>query len=190
MAFNIVTAVQERMGFDEFEKIDPAYQQTNEERPDHYAQAATIAVLTGLYKYAQDPEGAVEIAGNGSDQILDHIFKGKKEKIMEAVGSYDHDIQDGTSVFMQKIAQVSVEILHNEAKSGGETAENIQSVLSGQRHNILSYLPPDLHMGSAMNDQTLDDRTNKMEGPVSNLVHFVEDIFSEKVEDHPVEKGH
>jgi hypothetical protein len=36
-------------------------------------------------------------------------------------------------------------------------------------------------MGSAMNDQSLDDRTNKMEGPVSGLAHFVESVFSQKV---------
>jgi len=181
MAFNIVTAVQERMGFEEFEKIDPNFRQTSEECPDHYAQAATIAVLTGLYKYAQEAGGAAEIADPGSDQLLDHIFKDQKAGIIDAVGSYDHELADGTQIFMQKIAQVTVEILHSEVPPGGKTAENIQSVLAGQRHHILSYLPPDLHMGSAMNDQSLDDRTNKMEGPVSGLAHFVESVFSQKV---------
>jgi hypothetical protein len=186
MAFNIVTEVQERMGFDAFEKINPNFQETSEERPEHFAQAATIAVLTGLYKYAQDKEGAIELLHPDYDELLDHFFKDEKKRIIDAIGSYDHEVEDGTQLFMQKIAQTAVELLHAEAKaevtmeSKIVTPDLIQTILAGQRHNILSYLPPDLHLGTAMNDRSLDDRTNKMEGPMSNLVHFIENIFAER----------
>jgi hypothetical protein len=182
MAFNIVTAVQEKMGLEAFEKINPNFQETSAERPDHFAQAATISVLTGLYKYAQDREGAIELLHPDYDQLLEHLFKQEKGRIIDAVGSYDHEVEDGTQIFMQKIAQTAVEAVHVEARAETSviTPEQIQIILAGQRHNILSYLPPDLQLGKAMNDRSLDDRTNKMEGPVSNLMHFIENIFSER----------
>jgi hypothetical protein len=186
MAFNIVTEVQERLGLDPFEKINPNFQETSTERPEHYAQAATIAVLTGLYKYAQDKEGAIELLHPDYDRIPDHIFKQEKNRIVDAVDSYDHELKGDTLLFMQKIARAAVEILHTEAKSEITldskvvTPELIETILAGQRHHILSYLPPDLQLGKAMNDRELDSRTNKMEGPVSNLMHFIENIFSDR----------
>jgi hypothetical protein len=42
----------------------------------------------------------------------------------------------------------------------------------------LIYLPGYLQIGQALRDETLDDRTNKMEGPVSGFMHSVEKVFS------------
>ena len=50
--------------------------------------------------------------------------------------------------------------------------------MKGQRHNILLYLPAAMQMGDLLNDDTLDDRTNKMEGPISNFVHTIENKLS------------
>ena len=51
--------------------------------------------------------------------------------------------------------------------------------MNSQRHNILVYLPAALYMGDVLNDEGLDDKTNKMEGPVSNLMHRIENSFSD-----------
>ena len=50
--------------------------------------------------------------------------------------------------------------------------------MSGQRHNILVYLPAALQLGDLLNDNAMDDRTNKMEGPVSNFMHNIENKLS------------
>ena len=47
-----------------------------------------------------------------------------------------------------------------------------------QRNNILPYLPAALQTGKLLNENTLDDRTNKMKGPVSNFVHSIESMLS------------
>jgi hypothetical protein len=95
---------------------------------------------------------------------------------------------------MKKIAVTAVDILHeqaagnnaggpaagsNAADAGGnnETA-TIQKILVSQRHNILTYLPPEMQLGKALQDNSMDDRTNKMEGPVSDLMHFFEKVFA------------
>jgi hypothetical protein len=50
--------------------------------------------------------------------------------------------------------------------------------MSDQRHHILVYLPASLQLGELLNDSGMDDQTNKMEGPISNLVHNIENKFS------------
>jgi hypothetical protein len=39
-------------------------------------------------------------------------------------------------------------------------------------------LPPALQMGDLLNDNTMDDRTNKMEGPISSMMHSIENKLS------------
>jgi len=39
-----------------------------------------------------------------------------------------------------------------------------------------------LQIGKLLNDSTLDDRTNKMEGPISGLMHAIEKKFSDASE--------
>ena len=51
--------------------------------------------------------------------------------------------------------------------------------MNGQRHNILVYLPAALSMGDVLDDETLDDKTNKMEGPVSSFMHKIENTLSD-----------
>ena len=58
------------------------------------------------------------------------------------------------------------------------TIKDVKTFFSGQVNNILPYLEPDLHMGDLLNDTTLDDNTNKMEGPMSSLMHSIGSIFS------------
>ena len=50
--------------------------------------------------------------------------------------------------------------------------------MHGQRNNILPFLPAELQMGELLHDNTLDDRTNKMEGPVSSIIRAIGGGFS------------
>ena len=55
----------------------------------------------------------------------------------------------------------------------------LEDLLSNERHKILPCLPPGLKTGRLFNDETIDDNTNKMEGPVSSLINKIKDVFSE-----------
>jgi hypothetical protein len=54
----------------------------------------------------------------------------------------------------------------------------LQSTMSAQRSEILKYLPGGLKLGELLNDEGLDDNTNQMQGPVSTLMHKIENAFS------------
>jgi hypothetical protein len=174
MNFNIVTAVQERMGFAPFERIDPNDTRNRKPLPGtsgYYEQSATLAVLAGLYRYGSDVEGA--LSQPDPDHLLTTILHGQETRISLALSRYwPHPYQE-TIPFMRKIAVTAVTVLQEQA-----AGSDIQKILLSQRHNILAYLPPDMQVGKALQDNSMDDRTNKMGGPVSDLVHFFEKVFA------------
>jgi len=58
------------------------------------------------------------------------------------------------------------------------TQEAVKRYMGDQRHSILVYLPASMQLGSLLDDDSLDDRTNKMEGPISSFMHSIENKFS------------
>ena len=118
MSFNIVTAVQERMGFAPFEKIDP--NDASNRKPlqgtsRYYEQSATLAVLAGLYRYGSHMDGAVALSQPDHDQLLTTILHGQETKISLALSKFwPHPYQD-TIPFMKKIADAAVDVLHEQA---------------------------------------------------------------------------
>ncbi|HVX48921.1 MAG TPA: hypothetical protein VHB48_02150, partial [Chitinophagaceae bacterium] len=78
---------------------------------------------------------------------------------------------------MQQVAVTALQQLHTEVKSTNPVA--VSNFMKAQRDNILHYLPASLQIGKLLDDETLDDRTNKMDGPVSGFMHTIEKVFSD-----------
>jgi len=166
MAINIVTAIQDRMGFSPFDKTDPNEEQGRSEfkeknTADHYAQAASIAVLVGFYQYAQSTQGANELLSGSTDGLLPKIFAGKDQEVVNSVADYGFEPYDRTRLFMQKIAEESLAIIRDQQGKDNKT-ETLKDFITSQRHNILVYLPPSLRIGKIIKNEQLEDRTNKM----------------------------
>lgn len=182
MASNIVEVVQQDLGFPVLQKIDP-----NEQDPksnghqsslEKLAQAAIPAVLTGFFNFTRTDKGCNYIlAGGGTKAWLDVIFADKKDEAVEKIAHYAGVATEEAAITMEDIAKEAVIIIH-EAPGEKPTAEKLRSFMSSQRHNILVYLPATLHLGDLLNDNAIDDQTNKMEGPVSNLMHNIENKLS------------
>ena len=81
---------------------------------------------------------------------------------------------------MEKIAEEAIRIA-NEKKGDGE----IKLFFVNQRKTILSYLPAAQQLGEVMNNDAFDDRTNKMHGPMSDHMHWLEKFFSSSGEAPP-----
>ncbi len=185
MAENIVNTVMEKFQIESFIKIDPNTQK--EERPSankganakQFEQACVTAVLAGLYKYGSTDEGARNLYNLSSDELLDQFFLNRKQEVIEGLAVYGNvNNQQAASILLNIVPQALNAVKH--ATGPDAKPEAIRSYLAGQRHNILVYLPPDLHFGTLIGDDILDDRTNKMEGPVSNFMHFIENLFAQK----------
>ena len=182
MAFNIVESIQKTVGFPELQKIDPNTQEVikpeNMSCQDYLGQAAIPAVLTGIYKFTRAEEGNAEILqGELKGNFLSIIFGIKKDEVVNKVAGYTGNSPEYAADKMEAIARAAVGVIR-EHLTKEPTGSNVKDLLTAQRHHILVYLPASLQLGDTLNDETLDDRTNKMEGPVSGFVHTMEQVFS------------
>jgi len=178
---NLVETIQQNLGFEPLQKIDPNTQEvavnTNSEAA--LAQAAIPSVLIALYKYTLSDEGAEDVIREKFSTEWVNAFFGKNMGIATmkiadyASASTQHAYEIMEAVAVEAVKQVQ----RNEA--GDQEATVVKKFMNDQRNNILHYLPASLQIGKLLNDSTLDDRTNKMEGPISGLMHAIEKKFSD-----------
>ncbi len=185
MSVNLIKTIQENLGFSPLKKIDPGTQQSvtdkDEEVISKFSQAAIPAVLTALYKYVQTDEGAAEILSiKSSDNWVAKIFDDNRKEAVETISAYAQQSNEDPVAKMNAIANEAVKVTkENLAADAG--IKEVKDFFSGQVNDILLYLPAELKMGKLLHDNTLDDNTNKMEGPISSLIKNIGAAFSSPV---------
>ncbi len=182
MTTNIIEAIQHKLGYPPLQKIDPNVQEVKENavstQEARLAQSAIPAVLAGLYRFTESDKGANYIlAGGGRESFLETIFEKDKSKAVEKVAHYAGVSPEEAESSMEEIADEAVITIH-QAIGEKHNSEKVKEYMSGQRHNILVHLPAAMQLGELLKDDSLDDRTNKMEGPISNLMHKIENSMS------------
>ncbi len=181
MAENLVAVIQKNLGFPELQKIDPNTQEVKKPEEmsfqDYLPQAAIPVVLLGLYKFSRTEEGNTELLkGELQNKLLKTIFGNKTEQVIDKVASYTGNTAEYAAGKMETIAWEALSIIRKDL-SGQPTDANVKNYLADQRHNILVHLPASLQIGEVFNDDTIDDRSHKMEGPVSSSMHWLEKLF-------------
>ncbi|MGB4843245.1 MAG: hypothetical protein WBP16_02135 [Ferruginibacter sp.] len=183
MSINLLETVQQNLGYPPLQKIDPNTQETTNEKThieNKFSQAAIPAVLNALYRYVQYDEGAEELLHNTNSVWLDKIFENNKEAVIKKIFDYAGTEHNKT---INDIAAIADEAVRLTKESLPETSDirEVKLFLKNQKTNFLLYLPVSLHMGELLKDNTLDDNTNKMEGPVSSLMQNIGSAFSKPV---------
>lgn len=181
MAINLVETIQKNLGFQPLQKIDPNTQEVkkpeNVSVQDYLPQAAIPVVLLGLYKFSCTEGGNAELVrGELENKLLKTIFGKNTQAVINKVASYTGNTTEYAAEQMEIIAWEALTQIRNNI-SGQPTGASVKSFLADQRHNILVHLPASLQIGEAMKDDTIDDRTHKMEGPISNHMHWLEKFF-------------
>ncbi len=183
MSVNLLELVQVKMGYPPLHKIDPSTQElimpdgTSDEQ--HFSQAAITSVLTGLYVFSRTDENAEKMLHQADAAAwVNTIFTDTANEVVEKVVAYSSSTKENASTKMNSIANSAVEIM-KENLSDIATAHDVKEFFTAQRNDILSYLPPALHMGVLLQDNTLDDQIHKMEGPISSLMHAIGGSFSD-----------
>ena len=181
MAINLVETIQKNLGFHELQKIDPNTQEVkkpqNMSAQDYLPQAAIPVVLLGLYKYSRTEDGNADLLkGELQNKLLKTIFGSKTQQVIDKVAEYTGNTSEYTADKMEIIAWEALHMIRNNL-SGQPTGNNIKKFLADQRHNILVHLPASLQIGEVLHDDTIDDRSHKMEGPVSSYMHWIESFF-------------
>ena len=179
MVTNIIEAIEKNLGYKPLKKVDPNTQEikdagkmTPEEK---LPQAAVPAVLAAMIKFSDGQDGITLLTNNENKNWLGTIYCGKEQDAVKKVSEYAGVPADEAQRHMENIANEAVKIAKDFVKT--PDSEKLRSLMNSQRHSILSHLPAAMKMGDVLNEETFDDRTNKMEGPVSSFLHKIEDII-------------
>lgn len=183
MADNIIDLIQQRLNYPNLQQIDP---NTQERRNDQQkgggfqklVQAAVPAVLVALQKYLQKPGNMDSLLkGSSPSGWLDAIFGTNKQTAIQKIAEYSGTITVQAEREMEKVADEAVIAIRENIPKNAK-AEDVTTYLGNQKSSILSRLPAALQIGDLLGDDTVDDRTHKMQGPISSLMHKIEDSFS------------
>lgn len=183
MSINLLEAVQIQMGYPALQKIDPNIPELavilSTPNGHRFSQAAIPGILTALYKYSRTDEGVKNILkGNDYTDWIDLIFADIKQNAIQRIAFYSYYSMQNAEHKMNAIAAFSVRII-KETLPVESSIPDVKKFIAGQRSNILPYLPAVLQMRELLYDNTLDDPTHKMEGPVSNITNARGDRFSD-----------
>ena len=181
MSVNIIQQLEKSMNIDPLIKMDPNTQDVPESTvlttSQKIFQAIIPAVMAGLYKAGKSEEG-IQILANDplAQDWAFKLFGENKTRLLENIARYASLSMDETESKFNSIANNAVSQIR-EAVKDKDTTE-LKSLMASQRDNILVYLPATLELGDILQDETLDDRTNKMEGPISSLLRKIQTGFS------------
>ena len=185
MSIHLTEAVQQNLGYAPLKKIDPNTQEvaiTEDSRDEHsFGQAAIPSVLTAFYKYVQLDEGAASFLQNKyNHEWVNQIFGDNSEAAVVSIAAYTRELNDDPEMQMNRIADEVVAVAKQHLPQDANFSD-VRKFFSNQRNDILLYLPAELNMGGLLDDDSLDDQTNKMEGPISSLVQSIGAAFSTPV---------
>lgn len=182
MSTSLVEFIQKKMGYPPLQKVDPVDHEVKGDAGlttrERLAQSAIPAVLASLFKFARTERGSRLILSSDSQvSWLDTILEDKENPAVDKVAHYAGVTREEAEENMRLIAVEAVQAVR-ESVAHHRTHDAVRKYVSDQRHSILVYLPAAMQLGSTLEDDSMDDRTNKMEGPVSSFMHTLESKFS------------
>ena len=185
MSIDLLETLQKNLGYPALQKIDPNTEAVvvDDKMPEEhkFSQAAIPAVLTAFYKYVQADEGAASfLRGDSSSNWVSKIFLGNQMEVVQKITAYSKEPGEDSIAKLNAMANETVKVVKENLPAGAEV-KDVKLFFSSQRTKILLYLPAALNMGELLKDDTLDDNTNKMEGPISSLMHSIGAAFSTPV---------
>jgi hypothetical protein len=179
---NIIETIQKNLGYAIVQKIDPNSQEVTDKESIHgnhaLAQAAIPSVLLGLFnRLEKEPDASWLVADQPTGRLLEKIFGKSEDQVVEQIAAYSGLTGLNVKTEMEHIASESVRVVRDNI-SDLKNENKISAFVARHKQDVLLYLPATLGMGSLLGNNNLDDRTNKMEGPVSGLMHRLEKQFN------------
>jgi hypothetical protein len=181
MSLNLLEQLRKNLDVPELKKVDPNTQEvktnTDKEKEYRLMQAILPAVVAGVYDCARSAPGLEFLAGNStSPDYISLLFGVNAPEVQKNMEVYTGNSADSIRTHFNSVAAEAVKILRDTA-TGADRQVSIRNTMGTQRKLFLPYLPAELRVGSLLNDEAMDDRMNKMGGPVSGFMHRVENVF-------------
>lgn len=188
MAINLFEEVNQMMGNPILKKEAPNDTQKKEFEKTLEGAALPVA-LAGIYHFAASADGAQQIANHlqnersslersENGECVNFTFRNKAEEVINKITNYSGSTRAIAHSTLNEAARIAYLVMLRELVTEKLKPEDITRFMVAQRHTILSHLPEALHLGNLLGDETIDDVSNKMGGPISNLMHNLGESFS------------
>lgn len=180
---NLIEEMQKVSGRFLVEKVDPNTQKPPDEisgSDNPLPQAVIPVALLGLYHFSRIEENSEKLVLKSIDDNRNWknvLYGNHSDEVAQHVADYTHTTKAYAGQALNHATNLAIKIV-NDALGNKATGKSIAHIFEDNRSNILMHLPATLDVGSIVKDTTIDDNTNKMQGPVSNLMHLFEKIFS------------
>ena len=178
MSANLIQSIKKNLGYAELKKIDPNTQRPVDDgrEEDRLNQSAIPTVLIVLYKYTRTDGGAQEVLSSSiTNEWMEKMLAEDTVDAVSKVAKYSDVPEVIARERMEQIAKQAVALIN---AANPQSSADVKHIVAAERNAILSYLPPSLHIGDLLNDGTIDDNVNKMEGPMSGMMKSLGGIFS------------
>lgn len=188
MATNLLEQVNQMMGHPLTKTEEPSRSQKTEKEKTLQG-AAVPAALAGIYHLAAFEDGAARILDhlkNHRQDIEYHhtgicaefTFGDTLNSVIDRIAAYAGESSESAFAVLNEAAREAYRQLLTMFDPSVTRTEDITKYMVAQRHTILAHLPEELQLGHLLGDETMDDVSNKMEGPVSTLIHKLGETFS------------
>lgn len=188
MAVNLFEEVNKMMGTPISKKESPVENKKN--KFEKTLEGAVLpAALAGIYHLATSEAGAKQIINlllnhademdkADSDTSVAITFGNKTEEVITKISAYAGANRLDAYSSLNEVARLAYQVMLREIGKDTLATEEVTQFMVAQRHTILSHLPEVLQLGYLLGDETIDDVSNKMNGPISNLMHSLGESFS------------
>ncbi|MFN0081625.1 MAG: hypothetical protein ACKVOM_03835 [Ferruginibacter sp.] len=182
MSINILEELRKNVGMQPLTKVDPNTQEVkitaDKDKENKLMQAIMATAVAGLYDCARSEQGLDFLTSNNStSDWLSLLFGKNAPEVKMRLAAYSDNSEDAVQTHFNSVAAEVTKIIRDNA-SENERRVSIRNIAGSQRDWFLPYLPAELRIGKLLDDNTMDDRTNKMEGPVSSFMHKIETILT------------
>ena len=176
---DLIDAIQKNLGYHHLYRVDPNTQDMPVKEKifgtPAVAQAAIPAVLCGILIRLKSTGAAAMILESESPDWLGTIFGDKKDVVIEKISGYACVSPLTAKQESEHIAHEAVRVIRQNLAD--KKQDSISSLITNNMKDILLYLPASLQVGTLLDNNNLDDQTNKMEGPISSFMRQLEKQF-------------
>ncbi len=177
---NLSQDLQEFLKYPALQKIDPTTGRPEDENLyDIVCQSVLVVFLTGLFEATRTEENALVIKEQKTTKELLYKMFIDRVAVLNHITEFTKKDDNYINAKLEEVANGYLQVIQQSDYAALlQKEKGLEDLLSSERHKILLFLPSGLKTGELFNHKTIDDNTNKMEGPVSTLMNKIGDAFS------------